>query len=191
MTDRPSEPAPAHLTSRYRSLLRALSVVSQLRFNADVVRVMWLWMCCVVLRMRGEAGGARGKAGGVRSGSNYPPISAAYWLPPSNPTPYHVPGSEFPFIHSVMSNMIAADINLWPILVWPWIVYEWWSIASYCFFFFLDRLQFFHRIVRFETESGTDIDRYANWKTIRLHRYYYKSMAMEWHFFFTNFLFCI
>ncbi|CAB3222574.1 unnamed protein product [Arctia plantaginis] len=49
-----------------------------------------------LVRMRGEAGGARGKAGGVRGGSNYPPISAAYWLPPSNPTPYHVPGSEFP-----------------------------------------------------------------------------------------------
>ncbi|KPI92910.1 hypothetical protein RR46_14131 [Papilio xuthus] len=42
--------------------------------------------------MRGEAGGARGKAGGARSNSgSYPPISAAYWLPPSNPTPYHVP----------------------------------------------------------------------------------------------------
>ena len=52
-----------------------------------------MWMCCVVLRMRGEAGGARGKAGVRSSGSNYPPISAAYWLPPSNPTPYHVPGS--------------------------------------------------------------------------------------------------
>uniref|UniRef100_A0A2A4JPV7 Uncharacterized protein n=1 Tax=Heliothis virescens TaxID=7102 RepID=A0A2A4JPV7_HELVI len=41
--------------------------------------------------MRGEAGGARGKAGARTSGTNYPPISAAYWLPPSNPTPYHVP----------------------------------------------------------------------------------------------------
>ncbi|CAH2232704.1 jg5328 [Pararge aegeria aegeria] len=41
--------------------------------------------------MRGEAGAARSKTAG-RSSSNYPPISAAYWLPPSNPTPYHVPG---------------------------------------------------------------------------------------------------
>lgn len=43
--------------------------------------------------MRGEAGATRGKTAG-RSSSNYPPISAAYWLPPSNPTPYHVPGSK-------------------------------------------------------------------------------------------------
>ncbi|VVD01504.1 unnamed protein product [Leptidea sinapis] len=40
--------------------------------------------------MRGEANGARAKAAGR---TNYPPISAAYWLPPSNPTPYHIPGS--------------------------------------------------------------------------------------------------
>ncbi|CAF4894345.1 unnamed protein product [Pieris macdunnoughi] len=45
--------------------------------------------------MRGEAAGARGK--GAKSGSNYPAISAAYWLPPSNPTPYHVPGSMFAY----------------------------------------------------------------------------------------------
>ncbi|KAI5633903.1 RNA recognition motif domain-containing protein [Phthorimaea operculella] len=38
-----------------------------------------------------NAGGARGKTAG-RPNGNYPPISAAYWLPPSNPTPYHVPG---------------------------------------------------------------------------------------------------
>ncbi|CAH2076930.1 unnamed protein product, partial [Iphiclides podalirius] len=51
--------------------------------------------------MRGEAGGARGKAGGARAnGSGYPPISAAYWLPPSNPTPYHVPDAmtEIPML---------------------------------------------------------------------------------------------
>lgn len=67
-------------------------VVCRPRLNADVSAHV-MWMCCVVLRMRGEAGGARGKAGVRTSGSNYPPISAAYWLPPSNPTPYHVPGS--------------------------------------------------------------------------------------------------
>ncbi|CAG9119218.1 unnamed protein product [Plutella xylostella] len=39
--------------------------------------------------MRGEAGGARGR--GAPRGSSYPAISSAYWLPPSNPTPYHVP----------------------------------------------------------------------------------------------------
>lgn len=47
--------------------------------------------------MRGEAGGTRGKAGGGRAAGSYPPISAAYWLPPSNPTPYHVPGSVHSF----------------------------------------------------------------------------------------------
>ncbi|GBP70659.1 hypothetical protein EVAR_88833_1 [Eumeta japonica] len=46
--------------------------------------------------MRGEAGGARRSAGGggtrqATGSTAYPPISAAYWLPPSNPTPYHVP----------------------------------------------------------------------------------------------------
>lgn len=56
--------------------------------------------------MRGEAG-ARSKTG--RSG-NYPPISAAYWLPPSNPTPYHVPGSMFHRSHlTIGSNEHVTD----------------------------------------------------------------------------------
>lgn len=85
-----------------------------------------MWMCCVVLRMRGEAGGARGKAGVRTSGSNYPPISAAYWLPPSNPTPYHVPGSMLPPIHYsytcidsiVVSGVVAADRGVCFMLRW-------------------------------------------------------------------------
>lgn len=83
-------------------------------------------MCCVVLRMRGEAGGARGKAGVRTSGSNYPPISAAYWLPPSNPTPYHVPGSMLPPIHYsytcidsiVVSGVVATDRGVCFMLRW-------------------------------------------------------------------------
>ncbi|XP_075974682.1 CUGBP Elav-like family member 1-A isoform X8 [Anticarsia gemmatalis] len=67
-------------------------------------------MCCVVLRMRGEAGGARGKAGGVRSGSNYPPISAAYWLPPSNPTPYHVPERKL-FVGMLNKKLSENDVR--------------------------------------------------------------------------------
>lgn len=45
-------------------------------------------------RMRGEAGSARSRsgAGAANGNGSYPPISAAYWLPPSNPMPYHVPG---------------------------------------------------------------------------------------------------
>lgn len=52
----------------------------------------WSVQCSV--RMRGEAGGARGR--GAPRGSSYPAISSAYWLPPSNPTPYHVPGDRRP-----------------------------------------------------------------------------------------------
>ncbi|CAG4949289.1 unnamed protein product [Colias eurytheme] len=58
--------------------------------------------------MRGEAAGARGK--GARSGTNYPPISAAYWLPPSNPTPYHVPGLTFAY-HYQRTGLSATAEN--------------------------------------------------------------------------------
>lgn len=66
--------------------------MSRPRFNADASCDVIVQ--CVKWRMRGEAGSGRGKSGGKSNPTSYPPISAAYWLPPSNPTPYHVPGLE-------------------------------------------------------------------------------------------------
>lgn len=91
--------------------LRALIWITKRAFSRavgarSVRRVGGWWSvdssCRVVVtvsrrRMRGEAGAARNRSGaGAAAGPNgngsYPPISAAYWLPPSNPMPYHVPG---------------------------------------------------------------------------------------------------
>lgn len=104
-----------------------------------------MWMCCVVLRMRGEAGGARGKAGVRTSGSNYPPISAAYWLPPSNPTPYHVPGSVLT-PHSLLIHVYCCvvglsdrrNVCLYARLDYPWHkVLLWMTMQSYYSFLFV------------------------------------------------------
>ncbi|XP_045447442.1 CUGBP Elav-like family member 1 [Melitaea cinxia] len=59
--------------------------------------------------MRGEAGATRGKTAG-RSSSNYPPISAAYWLPPSNPTPYHVPERKL-FVGMLNKKLSENDVR--------------------------------------------------------------------------------
>ncbi|CAH2991091.1 unnamed protein product [Chilo suppressalis] len=58
--------------------------------------------------MRGEAGGARGKAG--RASASYPAISAAYWLPPSNPTPYHVPERKL-FVGMLNKKLSENDVR--------------------------------------------------------------------------------
>lgn len=68
------------------------------------------WSASVLwVRMRGEAVGR--KTGG-RSAGSYPPISAAYWLPPSNPTPYHVPGSVIHF-HSWIRCNFWNNFSCW------------------------------------------------------------------------------
>ncbi|CAH0750431.1 unnamed protein product [Diatraea saccharalis] len=59
--------------------------------------------------MRGEAGGARGKAG-RGAGASYPPISAAYWLPPSNTTPYHVPERKL-FVGMLNKKLSENDVR--------------------------------------------------------------------------------
>lgn len=130
-------------------------------------------MCGVVLRMRGEAGGARGKAG-VRSGSNYPPISAAYWLPPSNPTPYHVPGSVltlhlyFKHVYCVRRIQKLSVVNrrklsyslpLYPVglsLTQSTAMND--DATAFVLYIFCTSAIFF----QFETESVSDIDRYAD-----------------------------
>lgn len=105
-----------------------------------------MWMCCVVLRMRGEAGGARGKAGVRTSGSNYPPISAAYWLPPSNPTPYHVPGSEIPPFITCIVVLLPSD-RLYARLDHPWHqVFLWMTIDDATVLQFLRVVWFFFPI---------------------------------------------
>ncbi|XP_047999050.1 CUGBP Elav-like family member 1 isoform X4 [Leguminivora glycinivorella] len=60
--------------------------------------------------MRGDTGGARGKAGAGRSNGGYPPISAAYWLPPSNPTPYHVPERKL-FVGMLNKKLSENDVR--------------------------------------------------------------------------------
>ncbi|RVE51853.1 hypothetical protein evm_003473 [Chilo suppressalis] len=95
MSDRPS--SLAHLAARLLRLAIAASIVC---VAAD--------RTSEPVRMRGEAGGARGKAG--RASASYPAISAAYWLPPSNPTPYHVPERKL-FVGMLNKKLSENDVR--------------------------------------------------------------------------------
>lgn len=105
-------------------------VFTRALLKADA-RVMWCDQCSEPQRMRGDSGGARGKtAGPARNGTNYPAISAAYWLPPSNPTPYHVPGSRNTGMLTACRTASSAKFDLtmlqgslltW-LKMWIWII---------------------------------------------------------------------